>query len=383
MLYPALEIEGEMKCMEGVLVLVANYPDDNGKIAMKYVHIRNLYYKKNGIKVTVLNFNAKNDYEYEGIKVISLKTYYRNRQTYKNSILILHAANIRNHFLFLIKNGTNFERFIFFYHGHEVLKTKDTYPEPYYYIHQKGRLYKGLVNVYDNIKLFIWKRYLPSIVEKSDFIFVSKWMLDKFVKYTNLSKEKLKHCYIIPNSIGKVFEENNYDFSMKKKYDFVTIRGNLDGSKYCMDIVNSLAKYNKENSFLVIGKGKFFSYYKKAENITWIDKNLSHEEIIEVLNLAKCALMPTRLDAQGVMMCEMASFGIPVITSDIDICQEIKANYSNMYLIDNSNCDIDLAKYLQVALKKSNVGKKKPFTMAETVGREIQIIKNKALGEKR
>lgn len=361
--------------MEGVLVLVANYPDNNGRTAMKYVHVRNLYYIQNGIKVTVLNFNTKNDYEYEGIKVISLKTYYKNRQYYKNSLLILHAANIRNHFLFLIRNAKKFKHFFFFYHGHEVLKTKDTYPEPYYYMPQNRQTYKKLNNVYDNVKLFIWRKYLPKIVKKSDFIFVSNWMLNKFIQYTKLPKEKLKRYYIIPNSIGKVFEENTYDVSAEKKYDFVTIRSSLDNSKYCLDIINSLAKHNKNNNFLIIGKGKFFSYYEKAKNITWIDQTLSHEEIIKILNSARCALMPTRLDAQGVMMCEMASFGIPVITSDIDICGEIKPNYSNMYLINNSSCQIDLSKYLKIALEESGISTKKRFTMDETIKKEVQLIK--------
>ena len=33
--------------------------------------------------------------------------------------------------------------------------------------------------------------------------------------------------------------------------------------------------------------------------------------------------MPTRADAQGVMACEMATFGIPLITSNIDVCKEV------------------------------------------------------------
>lgn len=366
--------------MKGVLVLVADYPNNDGEIAMMYVHTRNLYYKKSGIQVTVLNFRTKKDYVYEGIQVISLKTYYKNKQNYKNEILILHAANIKNHFLFLIRNRKSFHHFLFFYHGHEVLKTRETYPESYYYSSGTSEIYKKIINVYDNAKLFIWRKYLPRIRNKSDFIFVSHWMLNKFIHYMKVPEKKLKRCYIIPNSIGKVFEENNYVFNAEKKFDFVTIRNNLDGSKYCIDIVNSLAEHNRENSFLVIGKGKFFSYYKKAENITWINKTLSHEEIIKVLNQAKCALMPTRLDAQGLMMCEMASFGIPVITSDIDICREIKENYSNMYLIDNADNGLDLSEYLQKALKRSDMNKNKKFTSKETIGKEIQLIKKYSTG---
>lgn len=45
--------------------------------------------------------------------------------------------------------------------------------------------------------------------------------------------------------------------------------------------------------------------------------------------------MPTRTDAQGLMMCEMASFGIPLITSDIPVCHEIFDGFKNVALINN------------------------------------------------
>ena len=48
-----------------LLVAVADYPDNNGNVKLMYVHTRNIYYKKTGIDVTVLNFAAKNCYNYE------------------------------------------------------------------------------------------------------------------------------------------------------------------------------------------------------------------------------------------------------------------------------------------------------------------------------
>ena len=89
----------------------------------------------------------------------------------------------------------------------------------------------------------------------------------------------------------------------------------------------------------MIGKGKFFEYNEKAQNLQWIDKVLNHEEIIDILNNSKCALMPTRTDAQGLMMCEMASFGIPLITSDIPVCHEIFDEFSNVALLNNENIE--------------------------------------------
>lgn len=61
-----------------------------------------------------------------------------------------------------------------------------------------------------------------------------------------------------------------------------------------------------------------------------------------MLNSYKYALMPTRLDAQGVMMCEMAVYGIPTIVSDIAVCHEMLDSYPNVLFIDNNRFDCRL-----------------------------------------
>ena len=44
-----------------VLIAAADYPDNNGKVTLMYIHTRNLYYAAHGINVTVFNFKAKKD----------------------------------------------------------------------------------------------------------------------------------------------------------------------------------------------------------------------------------------------------------------------------------------------------------------------------------
>ena len=61
--------------MQNVLVAVENYPNNNGGVALAYVHTRNKAYALNGIDVTVLSFCAKEDYIYDDIRVITIKTY--------------------------------------------------------------------------------------------------------------------------------------------------------------------------------------------------------------------------------------------------------------------------------------------------------------------
>lgn len=316
-----------------ILVLTEDYPNNDGGVTLMYVHTRNIYYLEHGIEVDNLSFSAKNEYKIDGIRVINLDIFEKEKKQY--DLLILHAANIRHHYKFLKKHGNEFGKFMFFYHGHEVLKIHNVYSKPYPYVHE-NKLKIFAQNIYDDYKLEIWRHYLPKVIEKSWFVFVSKWMLEEFEKWTKISRRSLEGHYTITyNCVGKEFEQETFDINQLKQYDFITIRGNIDGSKYSVDLVNEMAQKTPKGRFLLIGKGKYFEHNKKADNLEWWNKTLSHDEIIEILNKSRFALMPTRTDAQGLMMCEMAAFGIPVITSDIPVCHEVFDGFKNVYYISN------------------------------------------------
>ena len=357
--------------MYKVLVAVADYPDINGKTSMMYVHTRNKYYVQNDIDVTVLNFATKQDYVIDEISVISLNSYKKQLPHY--DALIIHASNIRNHYLFFRRYGKNFPKFIFFYHGHEVLAINKVYPKPYSYI-RRSIVKKFIQDCYDSLKLCLWRHYLPQVIYKSYFIFVSQWMYREFIKYVRLPKSILEnHFDIIYNSVDKIFEEQSFDNLCDKKYDFITIRANLDGSKYAIDIVNKIAQNTPSKNFLVIGKGQFFKYNVKAPNLTWRDTTLDHIEIIKVLQEARCALMPTRCDAQGVMACEMAALGMPIVVSDIPVMHEIFNDYRNVCYIDNNNAHLNLNNIDALILDYPSQ-KHMSFYHAKTVDKEVDLI---------
>ena len=356
-----------------VLILATNYPDPNGKIASYYIHTRAMFYIKNNIDVEILNFATDKEYTIDGVKVISLETF-KNSKNKEYDILISHAPNLRNHFVFLTKYGKSFKKYLFFFHGHEVLKINKDYSKPFNYMKKKITI---LQDIYDFIKLKIWRQFFIKNNKKSYYVFVSQWMKEMFIKNTKINEDYIKeNSFITYNSIGEEFEKNDYNSDIEKKYDFITIRGNLDGSKYCIDIINELANKNPEYKFLIIGKGKYFTIYDKAKNIEWIDKTCNHEEILDFLNKSKCSLMPTRTDAQGLMACEIATFGIPLITSDIPVCHEIFDSFKNVEFIDNNNIEREniVQKYNEILNKIDNVKNKKYF-LDNNCKNEINIIK--------
>lgn len=326
--------------MRKILVVVEDYPDNNGKVTLMYVHTRNKSYMEHGFDVSVLNFRAGEKYVIDNIPVITLDDYEKQEEVY--DILICHAPNIRNHYRFLKKHGGDFPKFVFFFHGHEVLKINKTYSKPYPYV-RNSKIKSWLQDRYDDFKLSVWRKYYPSVKYKSKFVFVSNWMLDEFLKWTKIPYAQIKDCCEITyNCIGKVFEETQYDPNTVKEYDFLTIRSFLNGSKYCVDLVNQLAFANPDKKFLLVGKGEFFDHYEKAPNLIWMNRTMNHSEIIEYMQKSRCALMPTRTDAQGLMMCEMASTGMPLITSDIPVCHEVFDEFKNVRLMNNDLHNVNL-----------------------------------------
>ena len=357
--------------MKNILVLVRDYPSENSHELM-YVHVRNKYYVKNGMNVDVLNFHAKEDYNYDDINVLTLDTYKKKNKNY--DILICHAANIRSHYFFLNKYEKNFKKIIFFYHGHEILKSSEVYPEEYPWIKKKAPDF--IRNIYDDLKFILWKNKIQKLLYKSHLVFVSNWLYYRFLYYIHINPKKLENkISIINNSVGEIFEKENYSNSNKKNYDFITIRGvGLDSSKYGIDIVNQLAHNHPNNTFLVIGKGKFFDYAKKPSNLTFLNKSLNHKEMLEYLDSSRCALLPTKEDTQGVMTCEMFTYGIPTITSDIEVCREIFSDVSNVKFIDNNNLDkVDLNQLL-AEMENIKFSKNEKYFKKNTINKEIELI---------
>ena len=363
-----------------LLVLAEDYSRPDGFVSLHYIHSRNKWYVRKGIDVSVLSFRAEKDYNLDGVKVYTPRTYEKELKYDKYDILLSHAPNLRNHYRFLKKHGKRFNNIVFFFHGHEVLRTSQVYPKSYDFNNKNSLLFSIVRDMYDQFKLILWRKYFKKIAHKSHFIFVSNWMYKMFIKFVKLNSNIIKDKkHIIYNCIGERFESISYEAGAEKIYDFITIRNNLDGPKYGIDIVTRIAENNPQYKFCVVGKGKFYEYNKKPNNLEWIDKNLTHEEIIVFLNKSRCALLPTRADAQGVMACEMATFGMPLITSNIDVCKEVFDGFENVEYIDNEAEEINIESLLQ----RINLNKEKntKYYAKNTIGKEIELF-NKILKSK-
>lgn len=353
-----------------ILVLCEDYPNPNGGISMMFVHTRNVEYAKHH-KITVLNFRANEKYEIDGIEVITERDYKERGDKY--DLVIAHAANLKHHYKFLKNNKP--DKIVFVFHGHEVLNINKTYPAPYSYV-KDSAIKRILQNAYDKYKCRVWRKFFTKNQDKCTFIFVSEWMKNQFEKWVMPTGFFTDKVFITYNGISEIFEKNSYDIDSEKIYDSITVRGNLDGSKYCVDLVCDIARANPSMKFCLIGRGAFFNHFPKPDNVEWINSGMKHKEIAEYLDKSKCALMPTKTDAQGLMACEMASYGIPLITSDIDVCHEIFDDFTNVAFIKNDDISNFSEVYCDLVGNYKGAVKNSKYYKTNTIQNELDIIAN-------
>lgn len=355
-----------------VLVLSAFYPDNHGNHDRMYVHIRNRYYLNTGIDVSVINFNTDEDYDIDGVRVYSPKSYNKNKENY--DLLISHASNIRNNLMFIRKNEQYFKKIVFFFHGHEILYINQEYPKPYDYVNKGSFVNHIKHSLYDGFKMRVWRHYYKKYLDKSEFVFVSEWIKNKFDQNIFMLN---RHAHIINNSVGLQFEQEKFKWDKEKHYNYISIRSDLDGSKYCVDLFVKLARKNPKSSFLLIGKGKFFDFNEKPSNLTWIDKTLTHEGLLSYINDSECAILLTREDTQGVMTCEVAALGMPVITSNIEVCREIFSGIDNVVMVDNNGIEnVNLDDIKNSLVSNQPFKKCTKYDYINTVNREIELLKS-------
>ncbi|RUO30012.1 hypothetical protein CWE12_08610 [Aliidiomarina sedimenti] len=346
--------------MKRILVLSQAYPSKDALYSMAYVHSRNIEYVRRGIGVDVLSFSNSHDYEFEGINVLGSGS---KIDFNLYDAVVSHAPNIRSHYLFFVRNLSKIKSLTIFFHGHEALKINQYYPKPFSWNNSKTIKSTVLQKFYDSMKL----RLLKGLLRKANVkvIYVSEWMRQAALSCMNIPSSYKIDQVVINNAINNSFYTSEYR-PTDKLADFVTIRP-FDEPKYAVDLVVALAKFNPDYSFHLYGSGKLFEFIDKPNNLEVFNHFVEQKDIPSLLNRYRAAVMPTRLDAQGVMMCEMASYGVPLIISDLPVCREMLSEFDNCIFVNNAGfSSLNISSLKLTPLKdRSVVEKFSPSTLAQ------------------
>ena len=319
--------------MRKLLILTEAYPNANNMYAMNFVHSRNKIYTSLGYHVDNLSFSATANYSIDGVNVLSGDNA-KSIDLSNYQAVISHAPNIKNHIRLLRQKIKDCKKLIFIFHGHEILKINKYYPTPYDWEPKISGGRMMLQNAYDSFKLKTLKHFIEKYSERISVVYVSDWLRE--AAHKSIGSTLNCNEVIIPNACGNLFFNNSYSPQENKTADIISIRP-LNGSKYAIDLIVESAINNPNLQYSLYGRGDYFKYKSIPKNITLYDKFLSHNEIPKLLDSHKAALMPTRLDAQGVMTCEMALYGIPTYTSNLKVCRDFLSSFPNVRFIDNNN----------------------------------------------
>ncbi|ABS52221.1 glycosyltransferase [Campylobacter hominis] len=328
-----------------IKVITGRYPSLNNPYNHMFVHTRNMEYLNYGHSVEVF-VPSKNKYTYniDGIKV----NYMTSKEIIKSlddkCCVIIHL--LIHSLIDEIDGGVIYQHIIkndiktlFFIHGIEVQKilksrTDDIkFSQPksiirflyrdFYLIHKMKNTIQDILKNTKNIK----------------FVSVSKWMQKEAENTLGVKFEN--KIFIIPNGIDTnlfYYQENLYN----NKYKILTIRPLILKGKYAVDLSIDTMKYitNYNVSLNIYGKGNEYNNIVKyirdlnlSNKINLHNSFIEHKDIPKIHKQHGIYYAVTKMDAQGVSMCEAMSSGLPTISFDVCAISEFITNNINGLLI--------------------------------------------------
>ena len=313
------------------LVLTNNYPSYSDLYKNGFVHSRVKLYKENGLNVDVYTLKPKGtsfyDYEFEGVDVYTGDRrgleFILKLNKYKK--ILIHFVN--SEMIEIINRCCKNTPLIIWLHGAEVSKWSG---RKFNYTEQQVKLNQKKWDMADKEKM----KFMRSIYQNKNykFVVVSDWFRKEVCEKD--AECKILNYEIIPN----VVNSNIFEYKEKQSNDrlkILSIRP-YASNKYANDLTMkaivelSSRPFFKELEFSIYGKGILFksltSKVEHFENVKIYNTFLKQSEIAKVHKEHGIFICPTRLDSQGVSMCEAMSSGLVCISNDVSAINE--------YLID-------------------------------------------------
>ena len=325
-------------------VLTGQYPNSASPYRHGFVHTRNLWYRHFGHEVLVLvPAKQRTEYQYDGINVIEAPVQELMREMSHESIdtycihLLLHRmdkevdAGLLYDWLLQSKSSV-----LFFIHGVETQK-----------IWQSRR---GDIKWYRPFTVarmlyrdfYLIKRMQKTLAEflsqpSCQFIAPSKWMFEESFNTTGVNVGD--SGTVIPNGINtELFE---FTERWQDRHKVLAIRPLTTQAKYAVDLfIDSAANANQEIHFHLYGDGSNEEVERinsmitraNADNFTLHRTFIKNTEIPALHQRYGVYGAVTRMDAQGVSMCEAMASGLPTVSFDITAIGEFITSGENGFL---------------------------------------------------
>jgi len=311
-----------------IAVLTSRYPIEKEPYNHMFVHIRNREYLRKGENVEVFIPSKENySYTFEGIRVTASPVKDIIKKLEKFDVVFIHLLHpslipeIDGSYIYeyLLKYRIPT---LFFIHGIEVQKIWVSRREDIELSKPKS-IIRFLYH--DFFKIPKMKNFINRFLSEhpySRFIAVSEWMLRNV--HTNMGIDISPKSVIIPNGVDtKLFK---FKDRWNKRYNVLTIRPLILKGKYAVDLAINTFKYIKTSqiSLSIYGRGRDAAIIRQMiKNSSFRSKIILNEvfiqnrEIPKIHDLHGIYYAVTRMDAQGVSMCEAMASGLPVVSFNI------------------------------------------------------------------
>ncbi len=377
-----------------IIVIDNHYPYEGYNYGDVFAHIRVKEYLNYYPDIIVCsNFenkiNVRKTLSYEGVQIrwcIDHLDIIEIINEVNPDLILIHFASseIINKIIFSKRNCN----YIIWVHGGEAISNFR------YHYELNFKSFKSIKNyligsIIDFKKLYLFRKLikLSNKSENIHFVYVSDWMkkvnnFDCFISTKNYS--------IIPNPINV----DIFKFMEKSEENLknVLIIRPFRYKKYATDLMTEVILKLKEIgilnffTFTIVSAdskdSKLYKEFKTSINFTFIDRFLNHKEIKELHDKCGIYFSLSRMDAQGVSMCEAASSGLLVVTSNNTAIPEFFTSETSILTNNKPSAIVpffeEIIKHPEKFIKLSKRGAlhiKVKAGISEVIEKEINLIK--------
>ncbi|MBA6414071.1 glycosyltransferase family 4 protein [Parahaliea sp. F7430] len=333
-----------------VAVITGRYPSHNAPYNHMFVHTRNQQYVKTGVSVKVfVPSGSEHRYQIDNIKV--------QQQPANEIVKEISDGQYDAIFIHLLHHSINptidggpiYEYVIthdipclFFIHGVEVQKLSRSRPGDIRFSKPKSvarAIYRDLW-VLNRTRRTITK--IINETRNTRFVFVSEWIREDAERTFELNLRQRSE--VIHNGIDT--ELFYFQDRWKDRHKLLAIRPLVLRGTYAVDLaIDAMSKVKDKNiSLTIIGKGpekkdilNYIAKRRASSVIHVTDKFLAHSDIPTAHSHYGIYFAATRMDSQGVSMCEAMASGLPVISFNTCAIPEFVNHNSNGLLLEREN----------------------------------------------
>ena len=327
-----------------ILVLVAGYPTEF-KYTFAFVHARAKIYLKNDNEVLVYvpsKFTKRVVFEGVSVQYGSLDNFDSLMRQFAPDVAAFHAPFYLQFNPYLKFLNRLHIPYMVWLHGSEGLYKSCYYPPKFFSV----SVFK------DVLKLFLLRKFLKNAYS---VVYVSDWLKKTIEKNIGFSHD---NSFVIANPVDTNLFKRSSLFNFVKSA--VSVRS--FAWKYGLDIaVKAFSKLPKFD-LTILGSGGMKKSLEAVagSNIIFGPNLITHNFMPKFLNEYNFFVAPSRLEAQGVSMCEALSCGLPVVASNVGgIPEFVKDGYNGLLVIpEDPFC-------LAAAVRKLYSDESKFFKMCE------------------